>query len=112
MKLQRSSASTIAATLSAAAFALASAAAIASGSMSPSSNQQADAYSMGKSIFFKQVACNACAYAFAAKNSGDIKSVFTELNSKDSKVKLGEDDLEAVNAYLSKRFNLTQMAGK
>jgi hypothetical protein len=111
MKLYRHSiAKMAAATLIAAS--CASTAALASGSISPSSSQSADAYSVGKSIFFKQVVCDSCAYASAGKNSSEIKSVHTELNSKDSKVKLSENDLEALNTYLIKRFKLTEMAGK
>jgi hypothetical protein len=101
-----------AAKLAVAAVAAASTAAFASGSMSPSSSQNADAYSIGKSIFFKQVVCDGCAYAATAKSAADIKAVSAGLNSKDSKVKLSDDELDAVNLYLAKRFNLTSMAGK
>lgn len=112
MKLHRSSIAKFAATTLIAASSLTATAAFASGSMSPTNSQSADAYSIGKSIFFKQVVCDSCAYASTAKNPGDIKSVFTALNGKESKVKLSEDDLDALNTYLTKRFNLTNMAGK
>jgi exo-beta-1,3-glucanase (GH17 family) len=108
MKLQRS----FAAKFAVLALAAASSTAFASGSMSPSNSQNADAYSIGKSIFFKQVACDSCAYAFMAKSTKDVKSVFTALNGQESKIKLSEDELEAVNVYLTKRFNLTTTAGK
>ncbi len=112
MKLQRSSTAKFASLVFVAASAFVTTVTFASGSMSLSSSQSADAYSVGKSIFFKQVACEGCAYAFMAKGSSDAKSVFDSLNSKESKIKLSEDDLEAVNTYLIKRFNLTNMAGK
>ncbi len=112
MMLQRTLITKIASALIFTSATLAAPAAFASGSMTPSSSQGADAYSIGKSIFFKQVACEGCAYAFMAKGSADVKTLFTSLNSKDSKVKLSEGDLEAVNTYLTKRFNLTITAGK
>ena len=52
--------------------------AFASGSMSPGSGQGADAYSVGKSVFFKQIACDTCAYAGRGK---DARSKSTRLNS-------------------------------
>ncbi len=101
-----------------AAFAMATASCIgissafASGSMTPGGGQGADAYSVGKSLFFKEVACGTCAYSGRGKDAADAKSLLTSLKAADSKVKLGADDMEAVNTYLTKRFRLAEMAGK
>jgi hypothetical protein len=86
--------------------------AFASGSMTPGGGQGADAYSVGKSVFFKEVACGTCAYSGRGKDAADAKSLLASLKAADSKVKLDADDMEAVNAYLTKRFRLAEMAGK
>jgi hypothetical protein len=84
----------------------------ASGSMSPGSGQGADAYNVGKSVFFKQIACDTCAYAGRGKDAADAKALLTTLKSADSKAKIDADELGAVEAYLTKRFRLAEMAGK
>ncbi len=84
----------------------------ASGSMSPGSGQGADVYNVGKSVFFKQIACDTCAYAGRGKDAADAKALLTTLKSADSKVKIDTDEFGAVEAYLNKRFRLTGMAGK
>jgi hypothetical protein len=84
----------------------------ASGSISPGGGQGADTYSVGKSVFFKQVACDSCGYAGRGKDAADAKALLMTLKSADSKVKLDADDLAAVNSYLSKRYRLAEMAGK
>lgn len=84
----------------------------ASGSMSPGGAQGADAYNVGKSVFFKQIACDTCAYAGRGKDAADAKALLTTLKSPDSKAKIDADEFGAVEAYLTKRFRLTDMAGK
>ena len=86
--------------------------AFASGSMSPGSGQGADAYSVGKSVFFKQIACDTCAYAGRGKDAADAKTLLAALKSPESKAKIDADEFSAVEAYLTKRFRLTDMAGK
>ena len=86
--------------------------AFASGSMSPGSGQGADAYSVGKSVFFKQIACDTCAYAGRGKDAADAKTLLAALKSPESKAKIDADEFGAVEAYLTKRFRLTDMAGK
>ena len=83
--------------------------AVASGSMSPGGGQGADLYNVGKSVFFKQVACGSCAYADRAKNASDAKALLVALKASDSKVKLDSDEMEAVETYLAKLFKLTSM---
>ena len=92
--------------------ALGSSPAFASGSMSPGSGQRADAYNVGKSIFFKQVTCDTCTYAGRGKDAADAKALLITLKSADSKAKLDVDEFGAVEAYLTRRFRLTDMAGK
>jgi hypothetical protein len=84
----------------------------ASGSMTPGSGQGADAYSVGKSVFFKQIACDTCAYAGRGKDATDAKALLATLKSPESKAKIDADEFGAVEAYLTKRFRLTDMAGK
>jgi hypothetical protein len=84
----------------------------ASGSMSPGGGQGADAYNVGKSIFFKQIACDTCAYAGRGKDATDAKALLATLKSPDSKAKIDADEFGAVEAYLTKRFRLTEMSGK
>jgi hypothetical protein len=96
--------------LFAAAFMTASSA-FASGSMSPGLSNGPDAYSVGKSVLFKQVVCSSCPYAGRAKDATDAKSLRDTINSADSKVKLSADDRDAVNTYLNERFRLA-MADK
>jgi hypothetical protein len=84
----------------------------ASGSMSPGSGQGADAYSVGKSVFFKQIACDTCAYAGRGKDAADAKALLATLKGPESKAKIDADEFGAVEAYLTKRFRLTEMAGK
>jgi hypothetical protein len=79
----------------------------ASGSMTTQTGNSNDAYSMGKSIFFKQVVCTTCPYAGRGKDAADAKALRDQLNMADSKLKLGGDDKQAVNAYLSERFRLS-----
>jgi hypothetical protein len=86
--------------------------AFASGSMSPGGGQGADAYNVGKSIFFKQIACDGCAYAGRGKDAADAKALLATLKSPESKAKIDADEFGAVEAYLTKRFRLTEMAGK
>lgn len=86
--------------------------AFASGSVSPGGGQSADAYSVGKSIFFKQIACDGCAYAGRGRDAADAKALLVALKSTDSKAKIDADEFGAVEAYLTKRFRLTDMAGK
>ena len=102
---QLTAAATIAASLSCSV-------AFASGSMSPGSGQGADAYSVGKSIFFKQIACDGCAYAGRGKDVADAKALLATLKSPESKAKIDADEFGAVEAYLTKRFRLIDMAGK
>jgi hypothetical protein len=92
--------------------ALGCSAAFASGSMSPGGGQGADAYNVGKSVFFKQIACDTCAYAGRGKDAADAKALLATLKSPESKAKIDEDEFGAVEAYLTKRFRLTDMAGK
>jgi hypothetical protein len=91
---------------------LAASTAFASGSMSPGGGQGADPYSVGKSVFFKQVACDSCGYAGRGKDAADAKALLMTLKGADSKVKLDAGDLAAVDTYLSKRYRLAEMAGK
>jgi hypothetical protein len=86
--------------------------AFASGSMSPGGGQGADAYNVGKSVFFKQIACDTCAYAGRGKDAADAKALLATLKSPESKAKIDADEFGAVETYLSKRFRLTDMAGK
>ena len=86
--------------------------AFASGSMSVGGGQGADAYSVGKSVFFKQLTCDTCAYAARGKDSADAKALLATLKSPESKAKMDADEFAAVEAYLTKRFRLTDMAGK
>lgn len=87
-------------------------AAFASGSMSPGSGQGADAYNVGKSVFFKQIACDTCAYAGRGKDATDAKALLATLKTPESKAKIDADEFGAVEAYLTKRFRLIDMAGK
>lgn len=91
---------------------LACSAAFASGSMSPGGGQGADLYNVGKSVFFKQIACNTCAYAGRGKDAADAKALLATLKTPASKAKIDEDEFAAVEVYLTKRFRLTNMAGK
>jgi hypothetical protein len=91
---------------------LACSVAFASGSMSPGGGQGADAYNVGKSVFFKQIACDTCAYAGRGKDAADAKALLATLKSPESKAKIDADEFGAVEAYLTKRFRLTDMAGK
>lgn len=84
----------------------------ASGSMSPGGGQGADAYNVGKSVFFKQITCDTCAYAGRGKDSADAKALLATLKSPESKAKMDADEFGAVEAYLTKRFRLTDMAEK
>lgn len=86
--------------------------AFASGSMSPGGGQGADVYSVGKSIFFKQIACDGCAYPGRGKDAADAKALLAALKSPESKAKIDADEFGAVETYLTKRFRLTDMAGK
>jgi hypothetical protein len=86
--------------------------AFASGSMSPGGGQGADAYNVGKAVFFKQIACGTCAYAGRGKDATDAKALLATLKSPESKAKIDADEFGAVEAYLTKRFRLTDMAGK
>lgn len=101
-----------AAAVMAVAASLGGAMAFASGSMSPGSGQGADAYNVGKAVFFKQIACDTCAYAGRGKDATDAKALLAALKGTDSKVKMDADEFGAVEAYLTKRFRLTDMAGK
>ena len=92
--------------------ALGCASVFASGSMSTGGGQGADAYSVGKSVFFKQIACDTCAYTGRGKDAADARALLAVLKSSDSKAKIDEDEFGAVEAYLTKRFRLTDMAGK
>jgi hypothetical protein len=100
------------ATVTAIAASLGCSVAFASGSMSPGGGQGADAYSVGKSIFFKQIACDGCVYAGRGKDAADAKALLATLKSPDSKAKIDADEFGAVEAYLTKRFRLADMAGK
>lgn len=86
--------------------------AFASGSMSPSEGRGADVYTTGKSVYFKQIACDNCAYAGRGRDAADAKALLITLKSADSKVKLDSLDYEAVKTYLSKRFRISEMQAK
>ncbi len=79
--------------------------------MSTGGDRGADLYSVGKSIFFKQVSCANCAYAGRGKTGTDAQALLTTLAGGDSRVKLDDDEKEALHAYLSTRFKL-DMGGK
>lgn len=84
----------------------------ASGSMTAPTGNSNDAYSQGKSVFFKQVVCTTCPYAGRGKDASDAKALRDQLNMADSKLKLGMDDKQAVNAYLGERFRLSNIDKK
>lgn len=86
--------------------------AFASGTLSTVEGRGADAYTMGKSVYFKQVVCGSCAYAGRGRDAADAKALLTTLKRADSKIKLDSDDLDAVNAYLSKRFRIAEMKAR
>ncbi|NJR72181.1 MAG: hypothetical protein HC782_03755 [Gammaproteobacteria bacterium] len=66
-----------------------------------------DSYSVGKSIFFKEVICQSCPYAGRGKDATDAKALRNLLNSTESKIKLDADSKEAINEYLNSRFKLS-----
>jgi hypothetical protein len=82
----------------------------ASGSMAAPGSAAPDTYTIGKSVYFKQVTCSRCPYAGRGKDATDATLLRDQINASDSKIKLDSDEREAVNRYLTERFRLPNAA--